>query len=257
MSAHASKQSGHFKLNSTYNRVFSIYHWRQMKADISVYISKCLQCNVSGDKPNLRNQVYSNLECSVLGQCIHMDISGKWPADSLEYCYVLVIVEVCTRYAIFIPLKQKTAALVTEALLSRYISYFGIPNKIHSDLGKEFKNQIFDKLCNSLEINHTFTPVDVHNSNLSERSIRDLVKFFRILSDNEKATWSRFIPLFQIAQNSHFNTTLQTSPFQALTGRSISLPISLATQQPVDTKSFPLQEIFQRLLNPISHGGGP
>ena len=141
--------------------------------------------------------------------------------------------------------------MVAEALLSRYISYFGIPNKIHSDLGKEFKNQIFDKLCNSLEINHTFTPVDVHNSNLSERSIRDLVKFFRILSDNEKATWSRFIPLFQIAQNSHFNTTLQTSPFQALTGRSISLPISLATQQPVDTKIFPLQKIFQRLLKEI------
>ena len=100
--------------------------------------------------------------------------------------YVLVIVETATRYSVFIPLKQKSAKLVSEALLTRYMGYFGIPNHLHSDLGGEFKNQLFENLCENLEISHSFAPVDVHNSNFCERVIRDLVRFFRLLSDSEK-----------------------------------------------------------------------
>ena len=83
-SAHASKQSGHFKFPSTYSRVFSKYHWRQMKSDITNYINKCLLCNISSDKPNLRNQQYTNLECSILNQCVHINISGNVPWNISE-----------------------------------------------------------------------------------------------------------------------------------------------------------------------------
>ena len=48
-SAHSSKQSGHFKLQTTLYRISSKYHWKTMKHDISVFIKQCVQCNVSQD----------------------------------------------------------------------------------------------------------------------------------------------------------------------------------------------------------------
>ena len=136
-----------------------------------------------------------------------------------------------------------------EAFFSRYIAYFGVPNHIHTDVGTEFRNQLFEGLCTNLEISHSFAPVDQHSSNFCERVIRDLNKFFKILSDDEKATWSQFLPLFQIAQNSHVNDSIKTSPFQALTGRAISLAISLATPPPQNAINLPLQELFSRVLH--------
>ena len=56
------------------------------------------------------------------------------------------------------------------------------------------------------------------------------------------------MPLFQIAQNSHVNDSIKTSPFQALTGRAISLAISLATPPPQNAINLPLQELFSRVL---------
>ena len=81
-----------------------------------------------------------------------MDISGKWPRDSRGYQYVLCIVEAATRYSIFVPLKLKTAKVVLDAFFSRYVAYFGVPNHIHSDVGTEFRNQLFEGLCTNLEI---------------------------------------------------------------------------------------------------------
>ena len=58
-----------------------------------------------------------------------------------------------------------------------------------SDLGTEFNSNLIKKLCATLEISHQFAATDQHSSNLAERQIRDIVKFFRILSKNERKNW--------------------------------------------------------------------
>ena len=227
-SGHASKHSGHFKLKSTLHRVASKFHWRTIKSDIASFISQCVICNVTTDKIPEKHSIYSNMECNVLNSCVHFDLSGPWQKDNKNFVYVLVLVEACTRYTIFVPIKDKRAQTVAEAIITKYIGYFGIPNHFFSDLGTENFNQLNRTLCQALEIEHNFCPIDKHSSNLAERTIKELVRFFRILSEEEKRKWSIFLPMFQIGQNAHFNTTLGMSSFEALTGRKIPISIEVA-----------------------------
>ena len=121
-SAHMSKQSGHFKLKSTLHRVASKFHWRSIKADIASFISQCVICNVTTDRiSEKRNSIYSNLECNVLNRCVHFDLSGPWPKDNKGYVYVLVLIEACTRYTVFVPIKDKRAQTVADAIITKYI----------------------------------------------------------------------------------------------------------------------------------------
>ena len=51
--------------------------------------------------------------------------------------------------------------------------------------------------------------------------------------------------------NSHVNQTLKTTPFHALTGRHISLAISLASPNPINYPNLPLQELFNKVFHSI------
>ena len=81
-SAHSTKHTGHFKLQSTIYRISSRFHWRSMRSDIISFIDKCTPCSVTQDKIHMKNSIYTNMECSVLNSCVHMDLSGPWPKDN-------------------------------------------------------------------------------------------------------------------------------------------------------------------------------
>ena len=165
--------------------------------------------------------------------------------------YIVVLVEIATRFVFLIPVKNKTAKIIADVILSRYISFLGCPNNLHTDLGREFYNEIIKELCTSFHINYSFCAVDVHSSNMSERVIRNLNKFMRILTPQEFKKWSTFVPLFQVAENLHFHKSLGLSPFEAMTGRMISLPLSLGLPNPplenTDVQDD-LHTVFDKLL---------
>lgn len=233
--------SGHFKLKSTIHRLAASFHWKDIKADVSSFIAKCVLCNVTSDKLSDKTGLYYNFECNILNSCIHFDLSGPWSKDSKGFQYVLILVENCTRYVTLVPIKNKTAKIVADAILHRYIGYFGPPNNFFSDLGLKNNNKIMKNICTSLEIKHNFCPVQKHSANLSERSIKKLFRFFEILSGKECKIWSGYIPFFQVGLNSCFNKTLGMSSYKALTGRMVNLPINVA-----------LGPVINLLLNSLS-----
>ena len=82
------------------------------------------------------------------------------------------------------------------------------------------------------------------------------------MTDEEKKRWSTFLPLFQMGQNAHFNSTLGVSSFEALTGRFIPIPISIAVSSNSNGsvssngtepfhEPFHMKEVFDRLIKGI------
>ena len=98
---------------------------------------------------------------------VHLDLSGPWSKDSKQMQYIVVLIEVATHFVFLIPVKNKTAKIIADVILSRYISFLGCPNNLHTDLGREFYNEVIKELCSSLHINHSFCAMDVHNFDMS------------------------------------------------------------------------------------------
>ena len=77
-----------------------------------------------------------------------------------------------------------------------------------------------------------------------------------MLTIPERKCWSKFLPLFQMAQNSHYNSTLGMSSFEALTGRCIAIPISIATSSNSYNEhelheTFDIKKLFDHIIKAI------
>ena len=244
--------TGHYKTQSTLSRLRQSFYWFDMKSDVNKYISKCISCNVTQPKLDFYHGRYATNETSLLGTLCCVDLSGPHKTDNFHNKYVLVLLEMSTRFLLVEPLKNKTPQEVARAILNKWLPLFGVPAKIISDQGKEFMNSIFEKLCSTLLIQHDFSPQDQHSGNPSERVIRDLNSFFKMIGQENFASWSIFLPIFAMAHNSHFNITLGCSSFKALTGRNMLLPIELCTiNSPHMQKRINIEKIIDKVLREI------
>ena len=90
------------------------------------------------------------------GEYISFDlIQGLEPAED-GYTAVLLIIDVASRMITLRPLKSKTAEEVGFQLL-KYFCDFGIPSKMRSDEGREFRNGVVAALAKWESIDQMFS----------------------------------------------------------------------------------------------------
>ena len=109
-----------------------------------------------------------------------MDVSW-WKRYNDGVCFILVVVDLLSRFAWIAPLKDKSAASVTLAF-SRILDKGRIPSKLQTDQGKEFLNRPFKALMEQYGINHFTTTSDEVKCAVVERLNRTLrEKIYRYL----------------------------------------------------------------------------
>ena len=88
-------------------------------------------------------------------ELISMDLIGElYPPSKSGHKYVLTIICMLTGYVFCIPLKAKQASEVVQAYIDNVYAKFGGSLKILSDIGTEFKNQLFEKVAKELGVKH-------------------------------------------------------------------------------------------------------
>ena len=97
--------AGHLGVRKALQRVRKHFYWKHMKTDVSRFGKECHPCQVAG-KPNQPVPV-SPLNPILAMQNpferIIVDIVGPLPKTSSGYSYLLTILDVATRYALFMP----------------------------------------------------------------------------------------------------------------------------------------------------------
>ena len=77
------------------------------------------------------------------------------------------VVDSATRYLWLVPLRNKTAEAVANALYEDVIARTSVPSGILTDLGKEFTAEILDRLYARLGITRLVRPGITHNAIVS------------------------------------------------------------------------------------------
>ncbi len=95
-------------------------------------------------KPARKPAAYAPVWADGVDDVWGMDLADmqEWQASNNGYKYILVIVDVFSRYAWAFPLKDKTAAAVWDAFSSEAAE--GRPHAIWVDRGSEFYNKTWD-----------------------------------------------------------------------------------------------------------------
>ncbi len=140
--AHKESHIGGYGL---YQKVFRDgYFWpgmRTMCADVAAGCNECLKYNVGrvGFHP------ISPLVAKLPFDIIAWDFLGPFPESKRGYKFVILIVDIVSRFVILRPLKTKSVEEVSMVILEVFAN-FGIPQVVQHDQDPSFMNKVFDRL---------------------------------------------------------------------------------------------------------------
>ena len=196
-----------------------------MKKKCIQFVKKCLICQkwsqskpvFSPIQPVFNNNVWEHI-------CI--DLMGPMPANENEFHYILVCVDVFTRFIVCRPLFDKKAVSVAEELV-KIFSLLGLPRIIQSDNGTEFANSVLNEITNILNIQQKFT-TQYHpaQNGLVERNIQNVSNVLKKLTTekyNEMAFWPNCLDLCQFYLNNKFSNATNFQAFTLMFGRTSKL----------------------------------
>jgi transposase InsO family protein len=152
---------GHSGVSKTYAAINRRFTWEGMKADVRRYISSCRPC--------LDNKLYVwekkkwwRLQFGDKFGVVFIDLKDFSSNPSEGQRYILVALDAKSRLIELASLPNKEAKTVARAFFQSWISRYGFPSKVKSDLGKEFNNQFFKELTVLTGVEHEMGRVDHH-----------------------------------------------------------------------------------------------
>ena len=143
-----------------------------------------------------------------------MDIGdlSKFSTKNRQFKYILLSIDVLSKFIRTVPLKTKGAKEVTNAFnqMIREIK----PETLHTDRGSEFTNKIFQNLLQEKNIKHFFTNNEL-KAMLAERAIKTIkLKIFKYFTESRKFNWIDVLPDITSTYNSTPHTVTGIPPKQ-------------------------------------------
>lgn len=130
-----------------------------------------------------------------------------------KFKYVLVIVDVLSRFLRAVPLSSLKSIEVKKALQKIFLKRK--PNVVTSDSGSEFKSGLMQSFLKEKGISYYYSRNDT-KSPLAERSIRNIrSKMQKYLSFNKTHKWVSVLPKIVETLNHTYNRGIKTTPHDA------------------------------------------
>ncbi|KAL4007883.1 hypothetical protein ACER0C_001735 [Sarotherodon galilaeus] len=225
--------SGHLGLDKTYGLIKDRFYWPRMKSEIEEYCKSCERCIKRKTLPK-RVAPLSHLQSDGPFDLVCMDFLSIEP-DSSNTENVLVITDHYTRYAQAFPTKDQKASTVAKVLLEKYFVHYGLPQRMHSDQGRDFESHLVHEVLSSLGVEKSrTTPYHPQGDPQPERFNRTLLDMLGTLEPNKKKKWSQHIVHLVHAYNCTPNEATGFSPYFLMFGREARLPVDLCFETSSD-----------------------
>ena len=149
-----------------------------------------------------------------------------------------------TRYVTLVPLPDKKAFTVANAIFEKYVMVFGPPTNVHTDNGREFSNQVCDELYELIKArSHTGCAYHPQAQGIVERNHRTINEYLRIFVDNSTTNWEEFLPPLQYALNTRTHSATKMSPYWMTFGQH---PINPWTSPNSESRTYSESDIANK-----------
>nr|XP_055054586.1 uncharacterized protein LOC129439799 [Misgurnus anguillicaudatus] len=142
-----------------------------------------------------------------------MDLMGPFPVTPQGNNYVLTMTDLFTKWVIAEPLKRKTAAEVAAVVLDKLFE-FGVVERIITDQGREFVNQLNEDMFKVLGVKQCVTSAYHPQSNGQDERTNQTIK--RVLSkycNDKQNDWDRHLKGVVYAINTSKQASTKYTPY--------------------------------------------
>lgn len=181
----------------------------------------CLTCAKHNPQGNLRPKRGQFPQPQYPFQAIHMDFIELNKCEGKKYC--LVIVDAFTKWTEIFPTATPDALSVAKALCKDIIPRYGIPERIYSDNGTHFVNQVLDKIGKMFHIDlKRHCAYHPQSAGLVERTNGVIKNRLKKCMEETGRNWMQCIELVKLYMN--ITSTTGLTPYEMLFGREYRLP---------------------------------
>lgn len=220
----------HFDANRTYHFIQQYFYFENIPEKTQRFVGSCLSCQLRRNRQFYRDNygtyIADLLQYTTTGQDWAIDLK-KEDVDDLGYSYVLVMVDLYSRYVISVPLVDKAKETVVSAVYEHLISKFGHGISLLMDKGSEFINDYAELIFSKFNItSHYISERNPQGNGCCER-------FNRTYNDHKaKAmaskvlgheSWSVWLIHLTSTYNASYHAEIAQTPFFLMYGRDFDL----------------------------------
>jgi transposase InsO family protein len=188
-------------------------------SDVAEYVRTCLTCRTVAGRTATDAPVQQHQSPTRPFQFMAVDLLSM-PESSGGNKYAMVLIDYFSRYVIVVPLKEKSAAVVVKAIMDKVILVYGRPEKLLSDNGGEFDNELMRQVCEGVGIKKVYTtPYRPQSDGMVERFNRTLLRLLTCYVDSTQMHWDDTLPYVLFAYNTSISSATGEKPFTDIYGK--------------------------------------
>ena len=240
--------NGHLGMERTLGLLQERFFWPKMAEDVCTHIHTCERC-LRFKQPPERAEMQPIL-VSYPMELIHLDflmLGGK--AGNTKSTNILVVTDHFTKYAQAYITPKQTAIVVAHTLWENFLVHYGWPEKILTDQGKSFENNLFQELCDLAQVKKLHTsPYHPETNGQCEHFNATLISMLGTLPTHAKKNWQEWVATLTHAYNCTISPVTGFSPYFLMFGRTPKLPLDIELGVPmVEQKQTSHQNYAQKL----------
>ena len=169
-----------------------------------------------------------NIDATYPMELVHMDYLMIEANEGSKDVHILVITYHFTQYAQAIITSSQTAKCTAQNLWVKFIVHYGFPEKILTDQGCNFEDDLLKKLCEISQVKkvrtsgyHPQTNGQCEGFNVTP------INMLGTLPETPKSTWREQVPTLVHAYNCTWNNVAGFSPYYLMFGQNPCLPIGI------------------------------
>src|SRR5271165_643355 len=208
-------------------------YWHGWKADVEQAVRKCDVCASYCRGPRHKQGPLQPQPAGAPFEKFHIDLTGPHPPSN-GCQYLLTGICSFTKYLVTVPIRDKSAVAVADALIEHVYLIYGCCEILVSDCGREFVNDLQDCLNRALGIYKIKTTSYRPSSNgVCERVHSSLHRVFaKTITTNQK-DWSAMAKYVTWAYNISYHTVARESPYFLMFGRQPKTPLDVQLETPM------------------------
>ncbi|GKA96723.1 putative reverse transcriptase domain-containing protein [Tanacetum coccineum] len=217
--SHKSKYSIHPGSEKMYQDMKKLYWWPNMKADITMYVSKCLTCARVKAEHQRPSELLVQPEIPEWKRDnIMMDFITKLPKSSQGFDTIWVIMDRLTKSAHFLPIRENDPLdKLARLYLNRIVERYGIPASIIYDHDGRFTSNFWRSFQKALGIDISMsTGLYPKTDGQSERTIQTLEDMLCACVIDFGKGWVKHLPLAEFSYNNSNYASIKAAPYEAL-----------------------------------------
>ena len=257
---HGDPTSGHFGVQKTADKLQRYAYWSGWRKDTELFVRRCDQCCRYRKGPTRPQGLMKNGVGLAPFQKFHIDLTGPHRRSAGGHVYLLTGICCFTKYLVVVPLKDKSALAVANALLKNvYLIYGAVELQVH-DNGSEFVNTVLGHLSRMLGIQDLrSTPYRPVANSAIERTHRTINAVFAKTIREHQKDWHEQAKYVCFAYNTARHSSTTFSPFYLVflreprVGIDLFLDRSEPAYQDTDEYSEVVRERMQKAYQIVSH----